>query len=138
MFGLDIMKISIVLVSIGAINWALSMHDMNLVTMIPSKQVRTIVYYLIALAGLYVLIQNLLKKEGFIVVGGNTGTTTENTQGSGAAGTPTVQKASSYKCTCNDGSSQQVMNPAHACKAYKQGSKWVFPKGVQKCDPVYR
>ena len=60
-------KIALVLAAIGAINWALSMHDMNLVSMIPSKQIRTIVYYLIALAGAYLLVQMLMnKKEGFL------------------------------------------------------------------------
>ena len=60
-------KIALVLAAIGAINWALSMHDMNLVSMIPSKQIRTIVYYLIALAGAYLLVQILInKKENYI------------------------------------------------------------------------
>ena len=59
-------KISLVLVSIGAINWALSMNNMNLFSIIKSKQVRTIVYYFIALAAAYLLFQILInKKETF-------------------------------------------------------------------------
>jgi uncharacterized membrane protein YuzA (DUF378 family) len=58
-------QLATILISIGSINWALSLHNMNIVDMIPSKQVKTIVYYLIAIAGIYLLVQMLLKKEKY-------------------------------------------------------------------------
>ena len=58
-------QVATILISIGSINWGLSLHNMNLVDMIPSKQIKTIIYYLIAIAGIYLLVQMLLKKENY-------------------------------------------------------------------------
>jgi uncharacterized membrane protein YuzA (DUF378 family) len=57
--------IAIIIASIGAINWGLTLIHINLVSVIPSRVVRKLIYFIISIAGfisLFSAIKWYLKK----------------------------------------------------------------------------
>lgn len=49
-------KTALILAAVGAMNWALDMWEFNLVGFLSVGWLMTLVYYLIAISGLYVLV----------------------------------------------------------------------------------
>lgn len=58
---MNLKKIAVFLVAVGAINWGLGIFDINLVSYLSIGWLMTLVYALIGLSGLWVLI-DLFKK----------------------------------------------------------------------------
>ncbi len=47
--------IAIIIASIGAINWGLTLIQINIVSIIPNKNVRKVIYFIIGIAGFIAL-----------------------------------------------------------------------------------
>lgn len=57
--------LALILVVVGAVNWALSAHEMNLVALASggNKMVENGVYYAVAVAGLYLVYEIYVMRE---------------------------------------------------------------------------